>query len=124
MAEKISIEMVDVCYLKSSNAHYGEDTDIGNAMLKLQKQCFQFEKFGIPISNSFLQQLDQTRVDSPIMASLFDSSSLEDTLVCSVDDEVVCDTSYPILGKDTKYEDFYEAIHVRSLYCYDQFDLE
>ena len=54
MTKRISVEMVDVRYLKTSNARYQENSDIGNAVLKLQKQCFQFEEFEIPISNSFL----------------------------------------------------------------------
>ena len=37
MAEKVSVEMVDVHYLKTFNAHYGEDTDIDNAVLTMQK---------------------------------------------------------------------------------------
>ena len=78
ISERVSVEMVDVRYLKTFNAHYGEDTNIGNALLKLQTQCFQFEEFGIPISTSFLEQLERTRVKLPKKSSLFDSSSSDD----------------------------------------------
>ena len=81
--------MVDVRFLKTFNAHYGEDTDIGNALLKLQTQCFQFEDFGIPISTSFLEQLDQTRAIVPKKSSLFDNSSSDDESWCSYDENKV-----------------------------------
>ena len=116
--------MVNVRYLKTFNAHYGEDTDISNTLLKLQTQCFQFEEFGIPISNSFLKQLDRTRVNFPKKLSFFDSSSQEDELWCSDNDEKGPCISYPILGKYTTEEDFEEAMHVKNLDCCDQFDLE
>ena len=102
--------MVDMCYLKTSNAHYGEDSNIGNALLKLQTQCFQFEDFGIPISTSFLKQLDQTRVILPKKSSLFDGSSSDDESWCSGEEEKDHSPSCPILGKYTTEEDFEEAM--------------
>ena len=104
--------MVDVRYLKTFNAHYGQNTDIGNPLLKLQTQCFQFEDFGIPISTSFLEQLDQTRVKLPKKSSLFDSSSSDDESWCSDDDKKGPCISHSILGKYTAEEEFEEAMHV------------
>ena len=124
ISERVSVEMVDVRYLKIFNAHYGEDTDIGNALLKLQTQCFQFEDFGIPISTSFLKRLTKTRVIVPKKSSLFDGSSSDDESWCSGEEDNDHCPSYPILGKYTTDEDLEEAMHVKNLDCCDQFHLE
>ena len=97
---------------------------MGNALLKLQTQCFQFEDFGIPISTSFLKRLDKIRVILPKKSSLFDSSSSDDESWCLGDEEKGHCHSYLILGKYTTEEDFEEAMHVKNLDCCDQFYLE
>ena len=76
MHEQISVSMVDVRYLKTFNVHYGNVSEIGCSLYKLQEQCFDFEKFGIPVSKSLLEKLDRTGVLQHKTVSVFESSSL------------------------------------------------
>ena len=46
IAERVSVEMVDVLYLKTFNAHYREDTDISNAVLNYRPSAFGLKSLG------------------------------------------------------------------------------
>ena len=79
----VDVGMVDARYLKTFNAHYGEDTKLGAMLYDAQEQCFEYEGEGIQISDEFMCQL------------------------VGNDEE-----QYPKMGKNTSEEEFKEAMYV------------
>ena len=76
----IDVGMVDVRYLKLLNAHYGEDSHLGQLLYDAQQQCFTYENEGTLISEDFAMKL--------------------------IGDD---DETYPKLGANTTKEDLREA---------------
>ena len=81
--EIVDIGMIDLRYLKVYNAHYGEESVIGDLIFQAQEECFEHEDFGIKVSNSYLSKL-----------------------VGENDEE------YPKLGPNTSEDDITEALFV------------
>ena len=79
----VDVGMVDVRYLKTFNAHYGDETKLGEMLYDAQQQCFDYDGEGIQISDEFMCQL------------------------VGSDEE-----SYPKLGKVTSEEEYNEAMYV------------
>ena len=77
----MDLGMIDVRYLRSFNARYGDDSDLGETLYDAQQECFARENDGTKISQSYMEHLLQ------------------------VDENV----SYPILGPNTTEDDFDEA---------------
>jgi len=93
--EVVDIGMVDVRFLKAFNAHYGDDTELGKWLYKAQRDCFEYENEGTQVSEDYAQKL-----------------------VGNEDDE------YPILGKNTSWDDFREAEFVLTQNACTRYDLE
>ena len=93
--EIIDLSMIDARYLKLFNAHYGDGGKLGECLYEAQTQCFKNEHNGIQVSNNLAMKLKGSM-----------------------------NAEYPILGKNTNQKEFNEAMHVLSLDCCDQFDLE
>ena len=91
----IDVGMVDVRYLKLFNAHYGEDSHLGQLLYDAQQQCFIYENEGILVSEDFAVKL--------------------------IGDD---DDSYPKLGANTTEEDFREARYVLGRATTTRLDME
>jgi len=91
----IDVGMVDVRYLKLFNAHYGEDSHLGQLLYNAQHQCFAYENEGTLVNEEFAMSL------------LGDDNEM-----------------YPKLGANTTEEDLIGAIYVLGRTSTTRLDME
>ena len=84
----VDLGMIDPCYYKIYNSHYGEDSENSLLMHKAQQRSFDTEGLGVMIMEETARALTGT-----------------------------LSTPYPILGNNTTMEDFLEAQFVIGLQC-------
>ena len=91
----IDVGMVDVWYLKLFNAHYGEDSHLGQILYDAQQQSFAYENEGVLVSEEFAMSL--------------------------IGDD---NNTYPKLGANITEEDFWEATYILGRTSTTRLDME